>query len=33
MKTKIEYGDFIALGWNNVPEEMQVDFLSYLGKF
>lgn len=33
MKTKIEYGDFIALGWNNVPEEMQVDFLSYLDYF
>lgn len=33
MKTEIEYSDFHALDWNNVPEEMQVDFLSYLDYF
>lgn len=33
MKEEIKYGDFVALGWNNVPEELQVDFLSYLNYF
>lgn len=33
MKEEIKYGDFVALGWNAVPEEMQVDFLSYLNYF
>lgn len=33
MKEKIKYGDFVALGWNGVPEELQVDFLSYLNYF
>ena len=33
MKEKIEYGDFYVLGWNAVPEEMQVDFLCYLDYF
>lgn len=33
MKEEIEYGDFYALNWNGVPEEMQVDFLSYLNYF
>lgn len=33
MKAEIEYGDFVALGWNNVPDEMQVDFLQYLDYF
>lgn len=33
MKKEIKYGDFVALGWNAIPEEMQVDFLSYLNYF
>lgn len=33
MKKEIKYGDFVTLGWNAVPEEMHVDFLSYLNYF
>jgi len=33
MKQEIEYGDFYALDWNAIPEEMQVDFLRYLDYF
>ena len=29
MKREIKYGDYMALGWNTVPEELQVDFLAY----
>lgn len=26
---EIKYGDYICLGWNNIPEELQVSFLDY----
>lgn len=26
---EIKYGDYICLGWNAVPEELQVSFLDY----
>lgn len=29
MKREIKYDDYVALGWNAVPEEFQVDFLAY----
>lgn len=33
MKSKIEYGDYLLLGANSLPEEYQVNFLDYLKYF
>ena len=33
MKSPIEYGDYLFLGANTLPEEMQVNFLDYLKYF